>query len=83
MMLVIFAEVLCAGWVVLGAATRLAVTPIIFFFAIALFVDHAQDPWPKKELTLIFATPFVALLFTGPGRFSIDQWIGRLKPRRR
>ena len=78
--LVVFAEVLCSVLVALGLATRLAAIPIVTFFAIAVFIHHAADPWPKKELALIFALPFVTLLFTGPGLFSLDQW---RKPRAR
>jgi putative oxidoreductase len=78
--LVVFAEVLCSGLVLLGVATRFAVIPILIFFAVAAFIQHAPDPWPKKELALIYATPFLALLFTGSGRYSLEHLIG---PRRR
>ena len=80
--LVVFAEVLCAGLVFLGLATRLAIIPILIFLAVALFIQHADDPWAKKENALIFATPFLALLLTGAGRFSLDHWIGRMRRRR-
>ena len=80
--LVVFAEVLCAPLVLLGVATRLAAVPIVIFLMVAVFVQHAHDPWARKELALIYATPFVTLLFTGPGRFSLDQAVGRWRLRR-
>lgn len=75
--LVLVAEVLCAALVALGLFTRLAVIPPIIFFLVAAFVQHAADPWGRKEFALIFLVPFLALLFTGPGRYSLDFAMGR------
>lgn len=75
--LVTFAEVLCSALVIVGFVTRLATIPCITFFAVAFFIHHAHDPWPKRELALVFAVPFVALLFLGPGGFSLDAKLGR------
>lgn len=71
-LLVLFAEVVCSVLVLLGFFTRLAVIPPIIFFLIAALVQHADDPWQRKEFALIFLVPYLALLFTGPGRFSLD-----------
>lgn len=70
--LVILAEVVCALLVMLGFATRWALAPILIFFAVAIFVRHAGSPFDERELALIYAVPFVALMFTGPGRFALD-----------
>jgi putative oxidoreductase len=70
--LVVFAEVFCSVLVTLGLLTRVAVIPVLIFFVIALF-HHAPDPWAKKELVLIFALPFLAILIAGPGRISVDE----------
>ncbi|HYM80530.1 MAG TPA: DoxX family protein [Candidatus Limnocylindria bacterium] len=75
--LVVFAEVVCALAVILGLFTRLAVIPPTVFFLVAVFVHHAADPWPKKELALIFAVPFLALFFTGAGAYSLDAVLAR------
>jgi putative oxidoreductase len=75
--LVIFAEVFCSAAVALGLLTRLAVVPLVVFFAVALFVQHTHDPWAQKELAAVYAVPFLALLFTGPGRYSIDERLAR------
>ena len=73
--LVTFAEVMCAGLTIVGFLTRASVIPIIGFLAVAGFIHHAHDPWAKREMAFIYAVPFVALLFTGAGRFSLDAWL--------
>ncbi|RMD83071.1 MAG: DoxX family protein [Candidatus Dadabacteria bacterium] len=70
--LAVFAEVVCAVAVLVGLATRVAAIPIVFMLLVAAFKVHAADPWPQKEFALIYAVPFLALIFTGPGRFSLD-----------
>jgi putative oxidoreductase len=78
--LVIFAEVVCTVFVALGFFTRLSVIPIIVFLMVAGFIQHAYDPWPRRELAFIYAVPFIALLFAGAGRFSLDARMGPLWP---
>lgn len=70
--LVIGAEVVCAALVALGLATRIATIPLIIAMSYAAFIHHASDAFADKEKALLFLTAFVALLFTGPGRFSAD-----------
>jgi len=73
--LVVFAEVLCALFVALGLFTRFAVMPLIGLFLVLVFIHHASDPWKQKELAMVYLVPFVALFFTGPGKFALDSWI--------
>jgi putative oxidoreductase len=70
--LAVFAEFFCAAAVVAGFATRFAAAPLVVTMLVAAFVIHADDPWAKKELALLYAVPFVALIFTGAGKFSFD-----------
>jgi putative oxidoreductase len=70
--LAVFAEVLCAALVFVGLATRAALVPLLILFGVIVFVVHGADPFPQKEKALLFAVAFLALLVTGPGRFSID-----------
>jgi putative oxidoreductase len=81
--LAIFAEVFCAILVMLGLFTRLALIPLIITMAVACFVVHSADPFSKQEPSLMFLIAFVFLLFSGPGRFSIDSIIARRTNRRR
>lgn len=74
--LVVFTEVACALLVALGWFTRLACVPPIAFFLIAAFVQHAGDPFARRELALVYLFPFLCLLFTGAGRFALDARFG-------
>jgi len=75
--LVVFAEVACSTLVILGLFTRFATVPPLVFFAVAAFVQHAHDPFPKRELPLLYLAVFAAVALFGPGRFSIDGLRGR------
>lgn len=73
--LAVFAELFCSALVVLGAATRFAVVPLIVTMAVAALVVHGSDPWADKEAAVMFLIPFLTLLFTGPGRLSVDAFV--------
>lgn len=92
LVLVAFAEFLCAILVLAGLATRLASLPIVITMAVAAFVAHGADPWTmteaamrffsgaseswaSKQPALTFLFVFLAFVFTGPGRFSLDAFI--------
>ena len=73
--LVVFAEVVCSALVIVGLATRLASIPVVIFMLVAILIQHADDPWGKKELAVVFLTSFLTLFFTGGGRYSLDALI--------
>jgi putative oxidoreductase len=79
--LVIFSEVVCAVLVAAGLLTRLATLPVLVFFLVAALVHHAADPWPKRELPVLYFTAFLAILVQGAGRYSLDAWLARRKER--
>lgn len=72
-----FAEVGCSLLLVLGLGTRLATIPLLTTMGVAAFVVHGADPWTKKEAAIMFALPYLTLLLTGPGRFSLDSALRR------
>lgn len=78
--LAVFAEVVCALLVVVGAFTRLAVVPLLFTMAVAFFVVHGDDPWKKKELAAVYFAVFLPLLFSGAGPWSVDGLLRRRGP---
>lgn len=47
-----------------------------------LFTSGAAESWASKEPALLFLVAFLALIFTGAGRFSVDHLIGRGRRRR-
>ena len=75
--LAIFAEVGCSVLLILGLGTRLALIPLIITMVVAAFIVHAPDDFGTKEMALHYLAVFVFLLFTGPGKYSIDSLIGR------
>ncbi len=83
-LLVVFAEFFCSIFIILGLGTRIASFCIIIAMSVAAFYAHADDPFGKKELALLYLVVFLTLLVFGPGRYSIDQAIaGPGKSKRR
>lgn len=77
--MVLFAEYFCALLIAVGGLTRLATIPPIIAMATATFIYHADDPFPTKEKSYLYLVVFVALLFTGAGKYSIDGTLRRGK----
>lgn len=77
LILAAFAEFVCSLLVVLGAGTRLAAVPVVVTMLVAAFVVHADDPWQRQEFALLYAVPFLTLVFTGGGRYALETWFRR------
>ena len=75
LILIMLAEFVCAILVMVGFGTRLAAIPIAIGMAVAAFIRHGQDPLHIKEPALLYLSVFAAIIFTGPGKFSVDQLI--------
>jgi putative oxidoreductase len=73
LVLVIFAEVVCALLIVFGLFTRLAAIPLIIETLVLVFIHHVGDPWRQIELPLLFLTAYSALLIAGGGWYSLDN----------
>jgi putative oxidoreductase len=71
------AEFLCALAIALGLLTRLAAIPLVITMGVAVLIVHAEDPFSKKEFALLYLIPFLTLIFTGPGRLSLDEILKR------
>lgn len=77
--LVIFAEFGCGIFVTIGLLTRLTVLPISFTMIVAFFIAHANDPFARKELALIFLLLSVVIFILGSGKYSIDKLLFKKK----
>ncbi|MGO4290974.1 DoxX family protein [Chitinophaga sp. RAB17] len=73
----VFAEVFCAVLLIMGLLTRLASIPLVICMSVIIFMIQAHKPLDEKELPVFFLAAFVTLLFTGPGKFSIDGALGK------
>jgi len=80
--LAIFAEVFCSLGVMAGVLTRLAVIPLIVTMLVAVLVVHADDPFGRKELGLLYLLAYLAIAVAGPGRFSFDHWFRSRRKKR-
>ena len=77
MALAIFAEFFCGVLILLGFCTRFACIPLIISMATAVFFAHKGDFFNTGEKATLFLLGYIALLFTGPGKISVDKLIGK------
>ena len=75
--LVIFAEFFCSAFIIIGLFTRLACIPLVISMSIALFLANKGDFFGKGEAAGLYLVIFVMLLFTGPGKVSLDRLVGK------
>jgi putative oxidoreductase len=70
-----FAETFGGLALAAGLGTRVAAGFIIVNLSVAAFLQHADDPYLRKELALLFLSVAAMFLFVGAGRFSVDRLI--------
>lgn len=75
--LAVFSEVFCAAALILGLFTRAAAVPLLITMLVAAFIVHGGDGFKGMEKALLFAVPYLTLMFTGAGAYSIDSKLGR------
>lgn len=73
--LTVFAEVLCALFLIVGFASRLSAIPLIITMLVAAFVVHANDGLGKQELPLLYTVAYLVIAIAGAGKYSIDNLI--------
>jgi len=76
--LTIFAEVLVAAFFVLGLFTRLSAVILTFTMGVAFFIVKGAkfSGQGNGELAFLYAAVFLAFVFTGAGKYSIDGKMG-------
>ena len=72
-----FAESVGALCLATGAFTTIAAFLIAVTMSIAAFVAHANDPFAKKELAILFLFGAILFLSKGAGRWSMDYAMSR------
>ena len=79
--LVIFAELLCALLIVLGIGVRFVAIPLIITMGVAAFIVHADDPFSRKEMAILYLSVFIALFSSGAGHYKLS--IQQLLPKKK
>jgi putative oxidoreductase len=74
--LMVFAELFCAILVVMGLFTRFALIPLIITMWVAFYKVHRLDAF-DGQISLLFFCAYLCLLFTGPGKYSVDKMIAK------
>lgn len=75
--LAVFAEFFCSVFIIMGLLTRLATLPLIVAMAVAVFYSHHGQVFGDGEHAALYLAGYLALLFTGAGKFSMDKLIGK------
>lgn len=75
--LVIFAEFFCSFMLIIGLLTRLAAIPLIITMCVIVFMKTNGAVFGKGELPTLYLIGYLAILFIGPGKVSIDRLIGK------
>jgi len=68
-----FAEFFCSILLMLGLTTRYAVIPLVITMLVAWQIQHGDDPFSSQEKSFLYLIGYLSILFTGPGKFSLDQ----------
>ena len=75
--LTVFAEFFCAAFIILGLFTRLAAVPLVIAMGVAVFYAHNGEFFGKGESAGLYLACFLAILFFGPGKASLDKLISK------
>ena len=77
LILCIFAEFFCSVLLIIGLFTRLATIPLIITMCVIIFKVNKADIFGNAEIAVLYLAGYVLLLFTGPGKASVDGMISK------
>lgn len=75
LVLAVFAEVGCSILIIFGWMTRFASVILLITMVVAAFVHHADDPFGKQELPILYAIIYCTIAIVGSGKIAIDKLI--------
>lgn len=67
--------------IAIGLLTRPVAFVLVAHFIVVVFMAHAGDPLDGRELPILFGLIAVMLALNGPGRYSVDAWLGQASHR--
>ena len=73
LILAVIGEFVAPILIIIGYKTKLAAIPALITMLVAAFVVHSSDPIGTKEKALLYAVCYLAIAFTGAGKYSIDK----------
>jgi len=76
LILAIFGELVCSIAFIFGFLTRLAMIPMIFTMCVAFVSVHGSSI-SAGELAFVYLLVFVLLFIAGPGKYSVDNFLGK------
>ena len=71
----VFAELFCTIFIILGLFTRIALIPLVILMLIIVFIIHSGESLIDREHAILYLMAYLSLFFTGPGKYSIDNFI--------
>ena len=71
--LTIFAEFFCSLVLLFGFLSRMVLIQLIITMLVAIIVAHKGVVFGDGEHAALFLLIYIALLITGPGRYSVDS----------
>ena len=74
LLFVIFAEILCSIFFIIGALYRIMMIPMVIIMLVAFFHIH-EGSIVEGELAFIYLLMFILMYISGPGQYSIDAKI--------
>lgn len=73
LIIAIIVELVFASLVILGVKVRITTLPLIATMGVAAFLVHADAPFAKKELALLFLAGYLAIFALGAGKYSFKK----------
>ncbi len=70
-----FSEFFCSILLIFGLSTRIASVFLLITMLVAALIVHAEDPFRRQELPLLYASIYLVIVIAGAGKISIDNWI--------
>lgn len=68
----IIANIVAPIFIIFGLGTRLAVLPILSVTLTGFLIVHGSDPWPIRDVPLMYSLAYLLVFFMGAGKYSID-----------
>lgn len=74
-----FGEFICPILIILGLGTRLAAIPTMITMLVAWQIAHGDDPFSSQEKSVAYLLVFTCILIMGPGKYSLDQRLFKVR----